>query len=84
MWWFSIFQNILISIIIIAIIHHLFIYFKDTFTSKKNKDLVTFQESKYKNIIDELKNKDNNIDIFTTDDSNIDTDLLNFANSISE
>jgi hypothetical protein len=82
MWWFSIFQNILISIIIIAIIHHLFIYFKETFTSSKTKDLVGFHETKYKNIINELKTKENTQDIFASDDSNIDTELLDFANSL--
>jgi hypothetical protein len=51
------FQNIIISIIIIILIHYLFNYLKDTYTTKKTKDLVKTQTEKYKTILDEMMNK---------------------------
>uniref|UniRef100_A0A6C0ETE5 Uncharacterized protein n=1 Tax=viral metagenome TaxID=1070528 RepID=A0A6C0ETE5_9ZZZZ len=51
------FQNIIISIIIIILIHYLFNYLKDTYTTKKTKDLVKTQTEKYKTILDEIMNK---------------------------
>jgi uncharacterized membrane protein len=56
------FQNIILSIIIIILIHYLFNYLKDTYTTKKTKDLVKSQTDKYKTILDEIINKKNNID----------------------
>ena len=53
------FQNIIISIIIIILIHYLFNYLKDTYTTKKTKDLVKTQTDKYKTILDEMMNKKN-------------------------
>jgi len=52
-------QNIIISIIIIILIHYLFNYLKDTYTTKKTKDLVKTQTDKYKTILDEMMNKKN-------------------------
>lgn len=47
-------QTIIISIIIIIIIQYLFYYIRDTFTTKKTKDLVEIQTKKYKSIVEEL------------------------------
>ena len=55
-------QNIIISIIIIVLIHYLFNYLKDTYTTKKTKDLVKTQTEKYKTILDEMMNKKNDSD----------------------
>jgi hypothetical protein len=55
-------QNIIISIIIIILIHYLFNYLKDTYTTKKTKDLVKIQTDKYKTILDEMMNKKNDAD----------------------
>jgi hypothetical protein len=55
-------QNIIISIIIIILIHYLFNYLKDTYTTKKTKDLVKSQTDKYKTILDEMMNKKNDGD----------------------
>ena len=55
-------QNIIISIIIIILIHYLFNYLKDTYTTKKTKDLVKTQTEKYKTILDEMMNKKNDND----------------------
>ena len=56
------FQNVIISIITIILIHYLFNYLKDTYTTKKTKDLVKTQTDKYKIILDEMINKKNDID----------------------
>jgi len=59
MW--GIVQTILLSIIIIIIIHFLWNYIKDTYSTKKTKDLVGSQTQKYKNMLDEyIENNNNN------------------------
>ena len=56
-----IFINIIISLIIIYICHSIWIYVKDTYSTRKTKDLVNTQVSKYKQIIQELQeNKSTN------------------------
>jgi len=50
-----IFINIIISLIIIYICHSIWIYVKDTYSTRKTKDLVNTQVSKYKQIIQELQ-----------------------------
>ena len=60
MW--GIVQTILLSIIIIIIMHFLWNYIKDTYSTKKTKDLVCSQTQKYKNMLDEyIENNNNNI-----------------------
>lgn len=50
-----IFQPIIASVLIIFLVHNLVIYFKDTYTTKKTKDVVGFHIQKYKTIMDELQ-----------------------------
>ena len=71
------FQNIIISIIIIVLIHYLFNYLKDTYTTKKTKDLVKTQTEKYKTILDEMMNKKNDIDenLFIFNSENMQNEL---------
>ena len=71
------FQNIIISIIIIVLIHYLFNYLKDTYTTKKTKDLVKTQTDKYKIILDEMMNKKNELDenMFIFNSENMQNDL---------
>jgi len=57
--WGWIIQNILLSIIIIFIVHNLGEYLKNTFTVKKTKDVVGFQMQKYKLIMDEIHDTNN-------------------------
>ena len=70
-------QNIIISIIIIVLIHYLFNYLKDTYTTKKTKDLVKTQTEKYKTILDEMMNKKNDIDenLFIFNSENMQNEL---------
>ena len=50
-----IFINIIISIVIIFIIHSIWVYLIDTYSTKKTKDIVNIQVNKYKQIINELQ-----------------------------
>jgi hypothetical protein len=70
-------QNIIISIIIIILIHYLFNYLKDTYTTKKTKDLVKSQTDKYKSILDEMMNKKNDRDenMFSFNSENMQNEL---------
>jgi len=52
-----IFINIIVSLLIIYAIHCIWTYLKDTYSTKKTKDLVNTQISKYKQIINELQEK---------------------------
>ena len=47
--------NIMISIIIIYSLHQLWEYLKDTYSTKKTKDLVNTQIKKYKKMMDEIQ-----------------------------
>ena len=49
---------VIISLILIILIHYLFIFFKDTLTVPKIKDLFDEPQEKYKNII-EILNEEN-------------------------
>ena len=54
--------QIIISLFVIFIIHSFYNYLKDTYSSKKTKDLVTFQVQKYQEIIQEMQNNQFNQD----------------------
>jgi predicted PurR-regulated permease PerM len=54
----------IISFIVILLIHQLWNYLKDQFSTRKTKNLVNTQLAKYKEIIEELNHKDRtNIDL---------------------
>jgi len=46
--------NTILSIITVIIAHHLWEYLKDTYTTKRTKDVVGYQTQKYRDIMDEL------------------------------
>jgi uncharacterized pyridoxal phosphate-containing UPF0001 family protein len=52
--WLSVLQNIIISILVIFLSHHLILHLKDTYTIKKTKNFSELQEKKYKSILDEV------------------------------
>ena len=52
MW--TILHSIVFSIIVIIIFHYLWNYIKDTYSTKRTKDLVGFQTEKYKSIVKEI------------------------------
>ena len=64
-------QTLIISVFIIFIIHSLWNYIKDTYSTKKTKDLVGYQTQKYKSILEEvIQNK-------KTDSENISNAFIN-------
>ena len=63
------------SLLIIYSIHNLYNYLKNTYTTKKTKDLVVFHLNKYQDILETVKTKNNEInDIQTGLDDTCDTD----------
>ena len=51
----------IISLILIALIHHLFYFFKDTLTVPKVKDLIHVPRKEYEEIDNTLKTSTNNL-----------------------
>jgi len=80
--------NIIISIIIILGVHYFWNYLKETYTTKKTRDLVNTQIDKYKKILNDIQNNENNKikdskkTIFETEEEKqvMNDDLMNFLN----
>ena len=53
--WTTIILNATLSIIIIFIVHHIWEYCKQNYTTQKTKDLVEMQASKYKQIAEDIE-----------------------------
>jgi hypothetical protein len=53
MW--TLLKPVFLSIVIIALLHYLVNYFKDTYTTKKTKDVIGFHVQKYKDILDQYQ-----------------------------
>jgi hypothetical protein len=53
--WLNILSHIIISILIIYLLHHLVIYFKETYTTTKTKDVIDIYSKKYQNIIQNIQ-----------------------------
>ena len=53
--WYSLIVNAVFSIIIIFILHQLWEYCKINYTSPKMKNVLEFQESKYKQIVEDME-----------------------------
>ena len=84
----NLFSTTIISIIIIIILHYLWEYVKDTYSTKKIKDLVNTQIEKYKSIASiTISNKgshENSEDILTEEERiSMHEELQNYANSIT-
>jgi hypothetical protein len=56
----NILQTIFFSIIIIYLLDCLIKYFRDTYTTKKTKDVVGFHIKKYQSILDQIQDKKQN------------------------
>jgi hypothetical protein len=52
---FSVIKTLIASFLIIFIIDNLILYLKNTYTTRKTKDVVSFHIQKYQNIMDELQ-----------------------------
>jgi len=75
-------KTAVISLIIIVLLHYFWNYLKDTYTTKKTKDLVKTQTEKYKAILDEmLENRptiQDNVDNLFLQKENMQNELDNF------
>ena len=71
----SIIIQIIFSLFLIFIIHYFYNYLKNTYSTKKTKDLVGFQVQKYQEIIQELQNNNNNGFIPTDDQAQMQKEL---------
>ena len=56
---------------ILVLLHYLYEYFKDSFTTKKTKDLVKIHQDKYQEILDELRTGAQSQEINTYTDADI-------------
>ena len=75
----SIIIQIIFSLFLIFIIHYVYNYLKNTYSTKKTKDLVGFQVQKYQEIIQELQNNNNGF-IPTDDQAQMQKELLELVN----
>lgn len=75
----SIIIQIIFSLFLIFIIHYVYNYLKNTYSTKKTKDLVGFQVQKYQEIIQELQNNNNGF-ISTDDQDQMQKELLELVN----
>ena len=78
--------TIAISILIVYILHQLWEYMKDSYSTKRTKDLIGIQTEKYKKIIDDLSHRIHSTQESDKDlvlESNEDPDLEAFMNKIS-
>jgi hypothetical protein len=63
--------QIFISIIIIFSLHYLYNYFKNTYSTKKTKNIVDIQVQKYQDILNELQqNQTTNITFLSDEEKN--------------
>jgi len=74
--------NIIVSIIIIYSAHELWNYLKDTYSTRKTKDLVNSQIEKYKKMMIEIQENSSQTTGFIDDNEkqNMDNDLTEFMN----
>lgn len=82
--------QIFISVVVIVLIHYLYNYFKDTYSVKKHKDVYKFNQTKYNEIFETIKQnmdseKENQELLqFTLDESlTSNDDLVDFSKELS-
>lgn len=75
-------KTAVISLLIIILLHYFWNYLKDTYTTKKTKDLVKTQTEKYKAILDEMLERrgsiQNNVDDLFLQKESMQNELDNF------
>ena len=75
---FWILINVILSILVIYSGHYFWKYIKDTYSTKKTKDLVNVQIQKYKKIMTEMQNNNNKPFISNEEKLEMDMRLLEF------
>ena len=75
--------NIIISIIVIFIGHQIWNYIKNTYSTKKTKDLVNTQITKYKKMMKEIQENDNSKNFLNSNEKELmDKNLTEFIQNI--
>jgi len=70
--WDSIVINIVLSLAVIILAHQLWDHLKNTYSTKKQKNIAEFQTNKYKAIIEELReNQDNPVHSIPKEDVDV-------------
>lgn len=75
--------QIVISIIIIIILHYFYNYLKNTYSTKKTKDLVGFHIQKYQEILNEMQQQPPIEFISEHDKEIINNELLDLVQGLS-
>jgi hypothetical protein len=80
---YSIIKIIIASLCVITLLHYIWIFLKENYSTKKTVDIIGFQTKKYKTILDELlqnPNMRNDTHLFsdTTEFENMNEELENF------
>lgn len=90
---FWIIKSTIISIILIFLVHYLFVFFRDTLTVPKIKDLVNKPNKKYDEILSTVqkpkknidKNSEKNTDVITSETKvNMKNQLHSFLNDLKK
>jgi hypothetical protein len=77
-------QTTIISIILIFLVHHLILFFKNTLTVPKIKDMVHAPSQKYENIYNTISSKDYTNSLLPTIHTELDTHVVPDAKSMKE
>ena len=80
---FELIIQIVISIIIIIILHYFYNYLKNTYSTKKTKDLVGFHIQKYQEILNEMQQQPPIEFISEHDKEIINNELLDLVQGLS-
>ena len=80
---FELIIQIVISIIIIIILHYFYNYLKNTYSTKKTKDLVGFHIQKYQEILNEIQQQPPIEFISEHDKEIINNELLDLVQGLS-
>lgn len=77
--------NIILSLMTIILAHYCWNYFKETYSTKKTRNLVNSQIEKYKKMVEEIQQGGSqNNELFSEEEKeNMNNDLLSFANSLT-
>jgi hypothetical protein len=77
--------NTILSLTIIILAHYCWNYLKETYSTKKTRNLVNSQIEKYKKMVEEIQQGGSqNNELFSEEEKeNMNNDLLSFANSLT-
>jgi len=80
---FWVVQVVIVSIVIIFLLHNLYIFFKETLTVPKMKDMVKRPQQKYESLFRELEEfrRDHNVNVSSSNATNANANATNASNA---